>query len=125
MREHDVRPRLVEALQADLIGPFVPDSHPQGGQELLPLPPSRWVLTGFLSPQGGRAPDADDKESTDGELAAGAETQSEDAGREEPEPKRPFRFPASMGLSVFLPPGQGDGIEVDVAYADNPGMSLA
>ena len=58
MREIDVRQRLVEALEADLIGPFVPDSHPQGGQEVLPIAPSRWYLTGFLAPQGGRAPDA-------------------------------------------------------------------
>lgn len=125
MKELPVRQRLVEALAADLIGPFVPDGHPQGGQEILPLPPSRWYLTGFLSPQGGRAPDADDNESTDGELAAGAETQSEDAGSEEPEPKRPVRFPASMGLSVFLPPGQDDHIEVDVWYADYDKIEVA
>ena len=99
----EVRQRLIEALQADLIGPFVPDDHPQGGQEILELPPSRWYLTGFLAPQGGRAPDAEDDESTAGELAGGEDEQAEDGGSEEPEPKRPVRFPASMGLSVFLP----------------------
>jgi hypothetical protein len=40
MNEADVRQRLVEALEADLIGPFVPDDHAQGGQEILPLAPS-------------------------------------------------------------------------------------
>jgi hypothetical protein len=29
MREQDIRQRLVEAIKADLIGPFVPDGHPQ------------------------------------------------------------------------------------------------
>src|SRR6187200_1150097 len=118
MKEIDVRKRLVGALEADLVGPFVPDLHPQGGQEVLPIAPSRWYLTGFLAPQGGRKPDQDDPDSVDGGLAAGNDTQAEDAGQEEPEQKRPVRFPASMGLSVFLPPGKADAIEVDVWYAD-------
>lgn len=118
MKETDVRQRLFEALEADLIGPFVPDSHPQGGQEILPLAPSRWYLTGFLAPQGGRAPDPEDHDSNDDSLASGSESQAEDAGNDEPEPKRPVRFPASMGLSVFLPPGEGDAIDVDIWYAD-------
>ena len=42
MNELDVRRRLVEALEADLVGPFVPDAHAQGGQEVLPIAPSRW-----------------------------------------------------------------------------------
>lgn len=109
-----MRARLVQALEADLIGPFVPDDHPQGGQEVLPIAPSRWYLTGFLAPQGGRAPDAEDDESITDGLAAGSESAAEDAGSDEPEPKRPVRFPASMGLSVFLPPGEEDALEVDV-----------
>jgi len=125
MKEVDVRQHLVEALEADLVGPFVPDAHPQGGQEVLPIAPSRWYLTGFLAPQGGRAPDAEDRDSTDDGLAAGSESQAEDAGTEEPEPKRPVRFPASMGLSVFLPPGSGDAIEIDVWYADYDKIEVA
>lgn len=125
MKETDVRQRLLEALGADLIGPFVPDSHPQGGQEVLPIAPSRWYLTGFLAPQGGRAPEPDDDESNDDSLAAGSETQAEDAGSDEPEPKRPVRFPASMGVSVFLPPGSGDSIAVDIWYADYDKIEVA
>jgi Helicase conserved C-terminal domain len=125
MNERDVRQRLVEALEADLVGPFVPDGHPQGGQEVLPNAPSRFYLTGFLAPQGGRVPDKDDKDSEDGELAAGTETQKEDSGQDEPEAKRPVRFPASMGLSVFLPPGQGDQIDVDIWYADYDKIEVA
>ncbi|TKC96504.1 DISARM system helicase DrmA [Polyangium fumosum] len=125
MNETLVRKRLVEALEADLVGPFVPDTHAQGGQEILPLAPSRWYLTGFLAPQGGRVPDAEDRDSTDDGLAAGSESSAEDAGQDEPEPKRPVRFPASMGLSVFLPPGQGDAVLVDVGYADYDKIEVA
>ena len=125
MNEVDVRRHLIKALEADLIGPFVPDSHAQGGQEVLPIAPSRWYLTGFLAPQRGRVPDAEDRDSTDGGLAAGNESSAEDAGSEEPEPKRPVRFPASMGLSVFLPPGSGDSIHVDVWYADYDKIEVA
>lgn len=47
----DVRAQLIEALQLDLIGP-------RGGQptdaryaeEVLPIAPSKWYLTGFLVP---------------------------------------------------------------------------
>lgn len=112
-----VRAALVAALEADLVGPFDPAS----GHEVLPLPPSRWYLTGFLAPQFGRAPEADDPDADD-ELAIGGESQAEDAGSADPEPKRRQHFPASMGLSVFLPAARGgssgDAIDVDVAYAD-------
>ncbi len=114
--ELDIRARLVEALQADLVGPFVPDGHP-AGQEVLPIAPSRWYLTGFLAPEGGRQPETDDDDST-GELGAGDDKQADDSATADPEPKRPVRFPASMGLSVFLPPGGGDTLEVEVSYAD-------
>lgn len=125
MNEVDVRRRLVEALEADLVGPFVPDAHAQGGQEILPIAPSRWYLTGFLAPQAGRVPDADDRESVDEGMGAGSESRDEDAGTEEPEPKRPVRFPASMGLSVFLPPGQGDSLHVEISYADYDKIDVA
>jgi hypothetical protein len=103
----------------------VPDTHAQGGQEVLPIAPSRWYLTGFLSPQGGRVPDADDADSSNEEIAAGNETQAEDAGADVPEPKRPVRFPASMGLSVFLPPGSGDTLEAEISYADYDKIEVA
>ena len=121
MTPAEVRKRLVEALEADLVGPFLAEDLPGGGQEVLPLPPSRWYLTGFLAPQFDRAPDADDTDAV-GELAAGSESQAEDAGNDAPEAKRPHRFPASMGLSVFLPaPPPGvtvDHVEVELSYAE-------
>jgi hypothetical protein len=122
----DVRSALVAALEADLVGPFLPEGQPGGGEEVLQLPPSRWYLTGFLAPQDGRAPDPDDTDA-EGELAAGSESQAEDAGNDEPEAKRPQRFPASMGLSVFLPPSSGsnDYLEVEVRYAEYVKVDIA
>lgn len=124
MKELDVRARLLAALEADLVGPFAagdPTANPEDvarSDETLTLPPSRWYLTGFLAPRGARAPEADDLDSHGGELAAGSESQADDAGSEEPEPKRPVRFAASMGLSVYLRAARGaDGIEVEVLYA--------
>lgn len=123
--ELSIRTRLVDALHADLIGPFVPPEHPSGGEEILPLAPSRWYLTGFLAPQGARDPEIDDADSQEGGLASDNDTQAEDAGDAEPEAKRPVRFPASMGLSVFLPPGEGDHLEVDLRFADYAKVEVA
>ncbi|MCA9610381.1 MAG: DISARM system helicase DrmA, partial [Myxococcales bacterium] len=87
--------------------------------------PSRWYLTGFLAPQGGRAPDVDDEDSQEGGLASDNDSQAEDAGEAEPETKRPVRFPASMGLSVFLPAGEGDHLTVDLRFADYDKVEVA
>jgi hypothetical protein len=115
-----IRSELVKALHADLVGPFLPEGHPGAGNEVLPLAPSRWYLTGFLAPQTARAPDPDDEDSQEG-FEAGGEPKAEDAGEKEPEPKRRQHFPASLGLSAFLPPGPTDGsdhIQVEVSWAD-------
>ncbi len=130
----DVRARLLLALEADLVGPFaigVPGadrSEAHRSDETLTLPPSRWYLTGFLAPAGARVPDADDLDSRGGELAAGSESQADDAGSEEPEPKRPVLFPASLGLSVYLPPASSsadDVLEVELSYADYDKVEVA
>lgn len=53
MTSADVRERLIEALRLDLIGPEPGGEH---AGEVLPMPPSRWYLTGFLMPyEGGEA----------------------------------------------------------------------
>ncbi|MGE5785716.1 MAG: hypothetical protein ACM3ZE_14055, partial [Myxococcales bacterium] len=55
----DTKPRdhLVRALYADLVGPYQLDEDAIAEQELLALPPSRYYLTGFLSPEVERAPE--------------------------------------------------------------------
>ena len=127
-----IRAALVQALESDLVGPFVPGDTPGAEQEILNTPPSRWYFTGFLAPEAAREPEPDDADSQEGGLASGDESRAEDAGEAETqtEPKRPVRFPASMGLSVFLsprppsplsPPGEpthADTLAVDVWFAD-------
>lgn len=120
MTPESIRAQLVNALHADLIGPFLSEGHAGAGEEVLPLAPSRWYLTGFLAPQSGRLPDVDDEDSQEGG-EEGTESKAEDAGTHEPDTKRRQHFPASMGLSAFLPPGPVDGcdhIEVEVSWAD-------
>ena len=43
----EVRERLVRTLRLDLVGPEPGSEH---AAERLPMPPSRWYLTGFLVP---------------------------------------------------------------------------
>lgn len=96
----DLRPRLVQALNADLVGPYDRNSP----DELLKLPPSRWYLTGFLVPKAVR--DGEELDPTDNEeLGAGDDETEEETGTAEAEPKQRNRLPASMGMSVLLPPG--------------------
>src|SRR5262245_51545674 len=107
----DVRDRLVRALEADLVGPFDLDA---GSQEVLPLPPSRWYLTGFLVPQTRR--EVEDP-TEDDELGAGED--DDDDTPTEPEVKRRSLLPASIGMSVLLPPGSStDKVRVRLRYAD-------
>ena len=108
----EIRSHLVSALEADLVGPFdaaVPD-------EVLPLAPSRWYLTGFLAPQGAR--ETQDPTAVD-ELGVGPDEEEEETGGPEPEAKQKNLFPASMGMSVLLPPGdERDVVRVTVSFAE-------
>jgi hypothetical protein len=111
----DVRAALVAALNADLVGPFQqPESK---SEELLTIAPSRWYLTGFLAPQADR----ETKDPTaDEEFGTGAEDEDENDPAPEPEPKQKSAFPASMGLSVFLPAalGERETLSVSVTFAE-------
>lgn len=113
----DVRAQLVEALEADLIGPFYPEDHEGPTDEVLPLPPSRWYLTGFLAPQSD--PDTYDPTSQE-ELGAGPDEDEEESAGDEPEPKQKHRFQSSMGMSVLLPPPRDDPetIRVSLEFAE-------
>lgn len=87
---------------------------------MLRLPPSRWYLTGFLAPQGGRDPQDPTEENPTDQEEFGAEIDhdEESGGTErETEPKQKNRLPASMGLSVLLPPAS-EAVRVQVAWAE-------
>jgi len=111
--ETRVRDHLVGALYADLVGPFEGVDAHLTSHEFLRQKPSAWYLTGFLVPEEDRESQDDDDE-----LGIGDDTSTEDAGAEEQEPKQRKMFPASLGVSVFLPPaGELDHIDVTISFA--------
>jgi hypothetical protein len=112
----EVRRHLIEALHADAIGPFGGRDTQHTSTEALPLAPSRWYLTGFLAPQADR----DIGDATEAEqMEAGSDIDEEEGGAgSEPEPKQKKQFPASLGLSVLLPPGGPDQIEVTLSFGE-------
>ncbi|MFO0675877.1 MAG: DISARM system helicase DrmA [Polyangiaceae bacterium] len=112
-----VREHLIGALEADLIGPFLHRADPKNAPpEILKLPPRRWYLTGFLAPAEGR--ETEDPTSEE-EAEAGDDETEEEAAAAEPSAKQPKVFPASMGMSVLLPPTAGSGsVEATVRFAE-------
>jgi len=110
----EARDALVRALEADLIGPFYPADHPGSTEEVLPLPPSRWYLTGFLAPEGDR----ETRDPTAEEEFAGLEDEPEETAAPEPQPKQRHRFGASMGMSVILPAEGPDHVTVTARFAE-------
>lgn len=113
------RNHLVQALEADFIGPFRRGLTNEDGSngadctEELPLPPSRWYLTGFLAPEGGR----EEREDAQDNLEVGDDETEEETGGSSPDPKKKNFMPASMGLTVFVPAGVTQ-LQVIVRYAN-------
>ena len=101
MKAVEVRDQLVDVLRLDLIGPE-PGSALE--KELLPTPPSRWYLTGFLIPF--EAPDSQRSDETADDQLDLIPPESK-AGDDESTPEtasaRKAPFPSSMGLSCLLP----------------------
>ena len=96
----EVRKKLVEALQLDLVGPQGSNG---AAAEVLPQHPSRWYLTGFLVPF-----DAGEAQSSDPDAGDDIDGNGDGAGTDDDVvPERvaasKTRFPSSMGLSVLLP----------------------
>ncbi|MAQ19265.1 MAG: hypothetical protein CMN30_31255 [Sandaracinus sp.] len=105
----EARASVLGGLEADLVGPSTRDA-----DEVLPLPPSRWYLTGFLAPEQDR----ETRDPTAEEDFNTLEDEPEETGAQEPEPKRKHRFPASMGMSVLLPAQGGDHLLATVRFAE-------
>jgi hypothetical protein len=112
----DVRARLVEALNLDLVGP--PAQHPLS-DERLPAwgRPSNAYLTGFLIPSGTPAAKRADENAND-EIEEVAEKVGlvEESTDERRAAKKGY-FPSSMGLS-FLVSKQGRELLVTVRWGD-------
>lgn len=97
----EVRQRLVRGLRLDLVGPRNDD--PELANEVLPEPPSRWCMTGFLVPIGAserqRAPDPQE------EMDEAEEGGADDNAAPERGPGRRSWLPSSMGLSLLAEVG--------------------
>lgn len=66
----EIRTDIVEAVRLDLVGP---DNRHAFAQELIPDPPQRWYLTGFLVPSGAPSEQRADKQSDD-QIDCGGDT---------------------------------------------------
>jgi len=113
MTSADVRSKLVESLELDLVGP-----RPGLGaaDEILPQSPSRWYLTGFLVPIDAAPSQKLDEEATE-ELDS-----AESGGVDDDEPPergsaRNRIFASSMGMSVLVP-AEAKALEVTVTWGD-------
>ena len=112
-----VRSHLIDALEAELVGPFrkAPGERVSDAGELLRISPSRWYLTGFLVPlnQG----EIDEPDDEDDDLGAGDDEDDEESSKPDPTVKKVRRLPASMGLSVFTPPSAKQ-LTAHISWAD-------
>lgn len=100
----DVRAQLVETLNLDLIGPTNDHAF---ARELLPEPPTRWYLTGFLTPTDApmaqrfdeTSPEEIDSPAEPGGLDDDADPDRQAASTS----NRRSLLPSSMGVSVLVP----------------------
>ena len=113
----EVRSRLREALELDLVGPRA--GHPLA-DERLPgwVRPSNWYLTGFLVPRAAPAEqraDADADDDFEPEVADEGGL-GDDSTEDRRAAKKGF-FPSSMGLSFLVAEGV-DRLDVTVRWGD-------
>jgi hypothetical protein len=104
----EVRERLVEALELDLVGPW--PGHVLD-QEMLPRRerPSNWYLTGFLIPADTPEKAAGDVDADD-EFEADTEGEGDETAEDRVAAKKAY-FPSSVGLSALV---AGDATELTV-----------
>src|SRR5256885_1384351 len=62
MKSVEVRSKMVDALKLDLVGP---SDNLGNREEVLPQPPSRWYLSGFLAPIGAERDQRTDETATE------------------------------------------------------------
>lgn len=114
MTSAEVRTELVNALKLDLVGPGQRLGDPN---EILPQPPSRWYLTGYLVPRDAGPEQTVDPDADDDLDLAGEEGLDDDVVPEKPAASKERRLPSSIGLS-FLVPAEAKTLTVQVRWAD-------
>jgi hypothetical protein len=114
----DVRRSLVEALQLDLVGPRTGDpAHAPYAEEVLPVAPSKWYLTGFLVPYEAPASQRADDDADDLVDQPGRKVEADDDAAPEAASARKAFFPSSMGVSVLVPASTRE-VRVRLRWAD-------
>ena len=117
-RAVDVRARLVDTLRLDLIGPRPGHPpHAEYAEEVLPVAPSNWYLTGFLVPYEASAEQRADDDEGDQLDEVRPTVDTDDAGTPEAASARKAFFPSSMGLSVLVSP-ETRQLHAKVAWGD-------
>ncbi|MCZ6691783.1 MAG: DISARM system helicase DrmA [Planctomycetota bacterium] len=113
-----VRSRILNALRLDLVGPRPgePD-HDAYAEEVLPLAPSNWYLTGFLVPYEASPQQRSDDDGDDTIDEVNRPVQGDDDNAPEATSARKAFFPSSMGLSVLVPKDVAE-LDVRIAWAD-------
>jgi hypothetical protein len=112
----EVRERLVEALELDLVGPW--PGH-ELERELLPgwVRPSNWYLTGFLIPVDAPGEQAADPDAAE-ELEAVPESEGlPEESAEERASAKPGLFPSSIGLSTLVAAAASE-LSVTIRWGD-------
>lgn len=99
MNPVDVRSRLIDALNVDLIGPAAGSPLES---EVLPTAPSRWYLTGFLIPPNAAETQRADVTAEEEVDNVGEQGATDDAVPPEPASARRRYFPSSIGLSLLV-----------------------
>ncbi|MBD1842488.1 helicase [Cyanobacteria bacterium FACHB-63] len=114
----EVRTHLIDALQLDLVGP-TPDDLVHA-EEIIPQPPSKWYLTGFLVPYDAPMEVRSDPTGDDELDAVGRPGAGDDEAVPEKTPARKGFFPSSMGVSLLLA-AHTSSLHVAVSWGDyNP-----
>jgi hypothetical protein len=110
----EIRQRLVETLELDLIGPW--PGH-ELEQEMIHrrYRPSNWYLTGFLIPVASDEAQAADDEAED-DFDAVDEGSGDETAEDRVAAKKAY-FPSSIGLSALVP-SEADMLSVTVRWGD-------
>lgn len=114
----DVRSQLIDALQLDLVGPRTGHPpHARYAEEVLPIAPSKWYLTGFLVPHEAPAQQRGDDDGEDTLDQVGRAVEADDDHTPEQASARKAFFPSSMGLSVLVS-ADTEQLQVKLVWAD-------
>ncbi len=113
-----VRTQLIDALRLDLVGPRPTElGHAQYRDEILPIAPSKWYLTGFLVPYEAPVEQRSDDDGDDSLDQAGRPVEGDDDHAPEQTSARKAFFPSSMGLSVLVPEDAAQ-LQAEITWGD-------